>query len=418
MADYGKANQEKVVDYYVYYSIDRQNDTKTIRDFLMKEQGRIRSHMSSSALNGTEIQMELQEKFNEMAEAMRAFRNDQRRKAYDKKLDEAYKNNMVDMAAQPMSQDLFQELEDMFGKGNYQGVINRCQQAFNSNVLDYRLFIYMAQSYMALNDSTNCYNTLGYGLNSYPDNMEILRAGARLSNTGMNDYNTSQAYINRMLEIDPENRYANSEQCYLYECTGHEDMAYQLMDTYMGRYPSDMEFRNLCAYDLVKHSYSRYTEDPTTGSTVIASQEAYNQCLNDCSKAVSIYSDEYTKAAYENAQYYGTTEFNKENVESIAWMFGGGILYCVCGFIALAGGPWGFIGLELIGALVLYCAIRLKMLSHRPYWQINKYILTGEREPSEKKYMTIGSIFTGYMKWSIRASVKMTKFAMRLAFHR
>ena len=43
------------------------------------------------------------------------------------------------------------------------------------------------------------------------------------------------------------------------------------------------------------------------------------------------------------------------------------------------------------------------------YWQIYKYELTGQREPKEKRYITIGNIIAGYMRWSVKIAFGMIR---------
>ena len=275
---------------------------------------------------------------------------------------------------------------------------------------------------MALNNPDNSIRTIDDGLQVHPNNMPLLRAGARFANTGKNDFERSQQYINRMMQIDPENNLAVSEQSYLYLTSGKQDLAYQLIDGYMEKHPNDIDFRRDCAYDLVGYSYDCYTPDPESGAAVIASQEDYQKCLDTCNKAVSLYNDDNTQAALENAKYFGTVEFNDENKKNIMWLFIGGLLYAFGGVMTLVTGiSAGFFNpicliFFVLAALLIFSGIRLRQFSYRPYWQINKFILTGKREKGEGKYIVIGKIFAGYMEWSIKISWALTKFIFRLVF--
>lgn len=340
-----------------------------------------------------------------------------------------------------MAQDLYEEIEAMFLKGNYQGAIRKCMDALNNGVRDYRVYILLAKSYFLLNDTDNSLKTVEDGLQVHPDNLLLLRAGARFSNEGKHDFDRSQKYINKMLEIDSDNNLANAEQSYLYLSTGKEDLAYQLIDQYVEKHPNDSEFRKSCAYDLVGYSYSCYTKAPDSEAYIIASEEDYQKCLDTCNKAASLYKDENVQTALENAQYYGTVEFNDENKENIMWLFIGGIIYLVCGivfllgigfgtvmmismaemsmenFLDMLGGLLGGLVFLVVGILLIRSGFRLRKVSYRPYWQINKFIMTGKREKDEKKYIVIGTIFAGYMKWCIKFVIAMMKFAFYIAFH-
>lgn len=390
------------IDYYVVYSLDRKDDTKTIRKILLKMQGEYCSQASGGSLNDPAILAKLQENKKNIAEAIKTFKNDERRKEYDAMLDAAYEVGKIDVEAQAMAQDLYEEIEAMFMRGNYQGVVRKCMDALNNNVRDYRIYLLLARSYYALNDALRSLKTVDDGLQIHSENMPLLKAGARFSNEGTQDYDRAQGYVNRMMEIDPESPIAAAEQSYLYLTNGKADLAYQMIDEYLEKHPTDQEFRQNCAYDLIGYSYSCYTKVPEGDAYVIASEEDYQKSLDVCNKAASLYSDENTQAALDDAKYFGTVEYNKENTEYIIWLFVGGIMYCLSLYGAVIGIP------------LLYAGYRLRKLSYRPYWQINMSILTGEQAPDEKKYVLIGKIFTGYIKWSFKIAWELVKLAFRL----
>lgn len=421
---------EGIVDYYAIYSIDRNLGTKEIKKLLLQRQGEIRSQMAGGALNAPEILEKLQEAYNEIANVVKVFKNEERRKEYDILLDAAYEAGKIDVEAQTMAQDLYEEIEAMFLKGNYRGAVKKCLEALNNNVKDYRIYILLAKSYFALNDPDKSISTIDDGLSVHPNNMPLLRAGARFSNEGKKDYNKAQSYVNRILEIDADSAIAASEQSYLYMSTGKQDLAYKMIDDYIEKHPSDMEFRKDCAYDMIGYSYSCYTKDPESGAYVIASEEDYQKCLDTCNKAMSIYNDENVQDALDNAKAFGTIEFNDENNESIKWSFIGGAVFWITAIfsapqILSGGGDFGtivsnIIGLLLIfafGGILIYCGVKLKKVSYRPYWQINKFILTGQREKEEARYILIGNILGGLIKWSFKASWAIIKFMFKLIIH-
>lgn len=421
-------NSNNIVDYYAIYQLDRNMSREDILKRLRQLQGEIRSKMSCGSLNSPEILEKLQESFNGIAQAVKTFKTDERRQEYDAALSAAYQAGRVNMEAQKLAQSLYEEIETLFLNGQYHIAIRKCLDALNNNVTYYKFYIILARSYLALNDINNSIGCIENGIKIHPNNLEVLKAGARIANEGASDFNRSQQYVNKMTEIDSDSPLTVSEQTYLYVTNGKTDMAYQLIDDYLNKHPNDNGFRELCAHDLVGYSYSCYTKDPESNSYVIASKEDYQKCLDICNKAASIYQDENVRTALENAKYFGNIEFNDENNKNILWLFIGGGLYAFGGLMMLltgigSGSAAGFFGILIplllmggLGGLCIYSGIKLKQCSYRPYWQINKFILTGEREPEEKKYVMIGKIFAGYMEWSLKLSWKLTKFCFRLAF--
>lgn len=408
---------EGFVDFYSIYGIDRKTGTKEIRKQLLKKQGEIRSNMANGSLNSPEILKKLQEAYNEIANAVKTFKNDERRQEYDAMLDAAYEAGKIDVAAQTMAQDLYEEIEAMFMRGNYRGAVQKCMEALDNNVRDYRIYILLAQSYFALNNPDRSLSTVDDGLKVHPDNLELLRAGARFANEGKDDFEKAQKYVNKMMEIDSESPLTNSEQSYLYMSMGKEDLAYRQIDGYVEKHPNDMQFRKNCAYDLVGYSYTCYTKDPNSDAYVIASQQDYQKCLDSCNKAVSLYDDDNVREALDNAKAFGQIEFNDENKEGIFWLFVSGLVYGAAAISTFASSIIGGIFVMALAALMIFCAFKLRQVSYRPYWQINKFILTGEREPGEGKYILIGKIFAGYMKWSFKIAWGLVKFALRLVMN-
>lgn len=414
---------ESFVDYYAIYSIDRNLETKEIKKLLVQRQGEIRSQMAGGALNAPEILDKLQEAYNEIANAVKVFKTEERRKEYDVLLDAAYEAGKIDVEAQTMAQDLYEEIEAMFMKGNYRGAVKKCLDALNNNVKDYRIYILLAKSYFALNDPDKSLSTVDNGLLVHPNNIPLLRVGARFSNEGKKDYNRAQSYVNKIMEMDANSSIAVSEQSYLYMSTGKHDLAYKMIDDYMEQHPSDMEFRKDCAYDMVGYSYNCYTKDPKSGAYVIASEEDYQKCLDTCNKAMSIYNDENIKEALDNAKAFGEVEFNDENNAGIFGLFFiGGTMSCfailsfiffIASIVGLFCGEFRNMGdffetlCAAIGVLIItgcvsakfiYQGIKLRQVSYRPYWQIYKFILTGQREKEEEKYIKIGEKVTHDLK--------------------
>lgn len=419
---------ENIIDYYAVYALDRKLDAQAIKKKLRSIQGDIRENMSSGSLNSNEVMAKLQESFNQVAEALKVFKNKETKEEYDAQLDAAYANGVLNTEAQTMAEDLYAEIEAMFLKGNYQGAARKCTDALNNNVRDARIYGLLARSYYALQDFSRSLQTVVEGVKIHPENMELLRMGARFSNEGKEDYNTAQEYINRMFSIDANNKFAYAEQIYLYLCTGKNDLAYQNIDEYLQGNPHDNEFRRTCAYDLVGFSYSYYTKDESSGSYVLISKEAYENCVAVCDKAASLYNDENTINCLNTAKSYGEIEFNEDNKENIKWTAIAGVIYIASAFMYTASGM--FTGenlletivamgpvflLFVLGVAVLYCAYGLYQVSKRPYWQIYKYYLTGQREKKEKIFIIIGTILAGYMKFAWKFTKWMFRFCMRLA---
>lgn len=408
---------EGFIDYYTLFIIDRANTTKDIRKLLLQRQGEVRSNMTNGSLNESAVLKKAQELFDKLASAIKVFKTDERRKEYDTILDEAYKQGKINTEMQKASQEYYEKILELITKGNYNGAIRMCYDALNEHLQDYRIYVLLARSYFAINNFEQSIKVVEDGLKAYPENMQLLQAGARFLNNGKQDYDNSQKYINRMIQINSEHPLAVSEQSYLYMSIGKEELAYRMIDEYVENNPNNVEFRKNVAYDLIGQSYSCYTEDKD--AYVIANKENYNKCVEMCSKAASLCSDPTVNSALENAKSYGNIEFNEENKESIIWLFVGGLIYLAGGIIQLQLFKkfniylliMFILGIGLIGAGAM-----LIKHSYRPYWQIYKFLLTGKREKGEKAFIIIGNIFAGYIKWGLKIAWRFFRFLIALGF--
>lgn len=87
------------------------------------------------------------------------------------------------------------------------------------------------------------------------------------------------------------------------------------------------------------------------------------------------------------------------SVNDMGFSFGlGGLLCILCG----------------IGCGFVY--VNLRNVSKRQYWQINKYYMTGERLPKEQFYINIGTALTFIFKYTVKFTIEVNKFILKLLF--
>ncbi len=407
------AGVQPILDYYRLYDIDRNWKAKEIVNIIRKKQADARTQMAALQGRDEETLKKVQKIFNQASEALKNFKTEDKKKAYDKSLDEAYKNGQIDHEAQKQAENLMEEIEAMFIKGNYKAVVKACNDALNRKLYDEKLFSYMAKSYNFLGEFLKAFKSIEDGVKMYPSSIDILSTGARLYNVSKRDFDMSQGMINQMFKLDPDNKWANVEQIYLYLMFDKEDLAYKTLDQYLNLHPQDNEFKKACAHDLISYSMQFHVKDPETGVYLLISKESYDKCVEIAEKAVRIYEDEITREALDTIRKFGEIEFNKDNKENIGWTIFAGALYLLGGVVALGESFFGLFGFA-ISAVLFFCAYELYQVSKRPYWQIYKYYLTGRREPKEKVYIFIGKLLSFYMRWSIKAAIKVIEICMSL----
>lgn len=404
-----KRQSGQFVDYYQKFSLDPNFSAEEIVAQLRSMQGKRMKQAEMNPFN-YELQERIEEDLREFEVAIKIFEKDKTK--YDKELEKAYKNGKVSEEVKPITGDFLSELANTLAIGDCGGVVRKCTEALNNNVKDVRLYHYLAMANYGSDNIKLAFNAITLALTEYPNDFFALRLGARYS-TEVGAYEYAQGYINRMFEIYPENPTTISEQCYLYEQMGKEEMAFKLIDEYLEKNPTDEDFRRACAYDLVALSHSFYIEDSSSGSMIIASQEKYEKCLATCNKANEIYRDSMTESVLQNAKFFGQTKYNDENLRHTLALFGGALIYGLLGMSIFHVGPNPGAGMMLtLSLLLFYSGIRLTQVSFRPYWQINKFFMTGKRERSEQFYIWIGNIFAFYLKWSFKISIWIFTFIM------
>lgn len=395
-----------LVDYYQKFNLDRNKSAKELTTQLRSMQGDRMKQATIDPYN-YELQAKVNKDVRAIEAAIKIFEHD--KDQYDKELAKAYEAGKVAQEVRQAPQGFFSELDAMLNVGNYSMIIERCNESLSNNVKDVRLYHYLAMANYGSGNVVGAFDIITTALTEYHDDFFLLRLGARYS-ANVRAFGYAQGYVDRLLEVYPENPLASSDQCYLYEQMGKEERAFKLINDYLEKNPNSTEFRQACSYDLVTLSHSCYIEDSSSGSMIIATQEKYEKCLATCNKAAEIYKDDMTTAVLESAQFFGKTEYNWENFRHTLALFLGSLIYGVLGltfFLQHGTNPGAGLFITL-GAFLLYSGIRLIQVSFRPYWQINKFYMTGKRERSEQFYIWVGNVFAFYLKWSIKIAIAIT----------
>lgn len=425
--DFNK-NQNAMIDYYEVYgehiNIDqpRKEIYKTLNNMLKTQ----KRHLQISEQNADESMIEkINYEIDLLHEAIKIFRKDDNREKYDKALEKARKDGNINHLEQKKAKDILEEIHRLFSQQLYPAVVNKCTEAFNEGTHISELYRLMSLSYFELGKGSDSIKAINDGLIHNPDDKNLLYTGAELAFQISDDTSISQGYINRILEISPNDPQALAKQCFLYMYNNKQDLSYKKIDEYLECYPDDQVFRRACAYNLVRYvSFSMFTTDEY-GNSYVSNKEAYDNGFNACSKALELYRDDGIARTYEDVKSLGETSYNNENTSHIIYLILGGIVYLVFGILLfLAGlsslGPIMFIIstiLEGLGIGLMYSGYMLRKESYRPQWQIDKYDMTGIREPSEEKYINIGNKFVSFMKFTFKAGMFITKIYLAvLAF--
>lgn len=409
------SNNERILDYYKAFALDRSWDEKQLRKELGKAQRTFMRRQSTT--NDKEELDQINQTLDILDKAIECLSHPDARKKYDAELDKAYQAGMVNDEAEAQARDALEKARLFYEKGQIQLAAKFALEAINNKVNDPTAYEILAKCYYDSGDYSHSIETVDKALSVYIDNEYFLWLSARI-NTIVERYDVAQQRINRMLELDPNSSQAHAEQIHFYMYADKEEIAFQQIEQYISQNPGDVAFKQETAYNLISFTNTCYLEDPETGSLVIADKASYTRCITLCQKAYSIYQDEYTKDNLESAQYFGQREFNSNNSYELKWLWGLGafsLLGVIPMFSEISSISDFFVifpSMLLLLCIYLVPAILLTIVSFRPYWQINRIYYTGKAGWFETLVIWWGKITVAIVKWSFKLFFWLIRFIL------
>ncbi|MBO5054782.1 MAG: hypothetical protein J6C64_00295 [Lachnospiraceae bacterium] len=411
------AKNVPMIDYYKEFNIDRTLDEKSIKQQLVKLQ---QIHLRrQSATNDKEELSILEEIINKIGDAIHFLTKKNLRQQYDADLEKAYAEGKVSTEDVSKAKDLLEQAEQMFRRGRFKQAVEYAVEAIENNPTGEEAYDMAIRSYAAMEQYDSAFKLLNKAVGSVVNKDYFIWLSARLNIVGLHNYEAAQEKINELLERNPDNETAHSEQIFLYMHAGKEDLAFNEIDQYIAKHPDADAFRKESAYNIINFSKSSYVTDPKDGVAIIADKQGYSRILKLRNKACEIYRDEYTKKMLDDAKFYGQRKFNKDNLKNLIWMWIVGICFGF-EFIIYGGRAATDIGnmdnmmagiiVILLGVFLLAMPTLLTVVSFRPYWQLNRIYLTGNAGAFETTVITIGNIYTFLVKkalWLLWTCIKL-----------
>lgn len=402
---------ERILDYYKAFGLDRSWDEKTLRKELGKAQRTFMRRQSTT--NDKEELDQINQTLEILDKAIECLSHPDARKSYDKELDKAYQAGMVNDEAEAQARDALEKAKQFYAKGQIQLAAKFALEAINNKVNDPTAYEILAKCYYDSGDYSASIDTVDKALTVYVDNTYFLWLSARI-NTIVERYDVAQQKINRMLELDPNSSQAHAEQIHFYMYAEKEDIAFQQIDQYLAQNPNDTDFKRETAYNLISFTNTCYLEDADTGSLVIADKKSYTKCMSLCQKAYSLYQDEYTKNNLESAQFFGQREFNHNNSYELKWLWGLSALslFVIVPAFGEMRSIADFFSILFAACIYFVPAILLTIVSFQPYWQINRIYYTGKAGWFETLVIWWGKITVAIVKWSWKIMWWIVRFIL------
>lgn len=405
---------ERILDYYKAFGLDRSWDEKTLRKELGKAQRTFMRRQSTT--NDKEELDQINQTLEILDKAIECLSHPDARRSYDKELDKAYQAGMVNDEAEAQARDALEKAKQFYAKGQIQLAAKFALEAINNKVNDPTAYEILAKCYYDSGDYSASIDTVDKALAVYVDNTYFLWLSARI-NTIVERYDVAQQKINRMLELDPNSSQAHAEQIHFYMYAEKENIAFQQIDQYIAQNPNDTDFKRETAYNLISFTNTCYLEDADTGSLVIADKKSYTKCMSLCQKAYSLYQDEYTKSNLESAQFFGQREFNHNNSYELKWLWGLSALslFVIIPMFSEIHSFSDCISLLIMLCLYLVPAILLTIVSFQPYWQINRIYYTGKPGLFETIVVGWGRLTVALVKLAWRITWGIVRFFLSFA---
>ncbi len=401
---------ELVVTYDLYkvLNLDRAWDCKTIKKNVLAEQSLWTKR--NGATNDTKQRMLIEERLELLQEGCKHLFKEIKRKIYDEALDKAYKAGKISNEEEEKLKDILAQAKAYYRKGNIKLAAKYAQEAIDGQIGDASAYNILARCHFDSNNPKRALEVIDQGSKIFNDDLNLVWLGARYATIGTQDYNDAQRRINVLLEKAPNNALGYAEQAYLYLYKGDEQLAFSEIDNYIVAHPTDKAFKKESAYNIATYAKQTCYQAGNDGGVMIAGKEDYQKNLRLCTKAEELYKDEYTTKLRETAQYFGQKEWDSWNTENVKTLSIYGTLFLILGAF-----HWIF---AAIGGFFLVMDALTIYFSFRPYYEINRNWINGQRSGLEKIVHAISNKMADWsyrmFHWLIRAVWELFKLLIKI----
>lgn len=392
-------SEKNFIDYYEMFGLDRSMTEGQLKKALGKLSFENSQREGCTDPNNIKERKEVLLTKKIILEAMKTLGNATRRKEYDARLDEAIRAGTVSHEKSREVQDIIERTRKYYEQRKYELALSSAQEALKNNANSDEMYEIMTRSYFMLGDYYESLDAVDKGANIFQNAIGLwwLRIRIRIM---MEMYDEAQAELNEALNKFQQNPQFAAEQAYLYFHSGQFDVGKRIIDSYLSHNPSDMQYRQYVAYNLIEISNYCYKYDSQAEIACIVKQQDYEQCLQLVTWANEYYQDDYTLEVLQDIQSYGELKYDEDNkIKSIVYM-GVTILAAVVGLCMLIGGAEGAYIAFIIAAIGFVLKKVIDKYSYCAVWEINRDYYRGYKENSGNWLYNIASApFDVAMSW-------------------
>lgn len=364
-----------MINYYIEFGLNQSSSCEELCAQLFKEK---KKWITRQNANSIEKRQEAERKVLLIEEASKIFSDKLAKEKYDFNLMREEKRtggSQGAQATQPAPQPqpgtrsqhsgmTVEEAVDIAQKNYDSGYssknIDFCQRVIASGLEAAALYNYLGLAYWEVDDLQNAASTFAAAIEKYPDVATLYSNLGSLYLTSTTQYGTARIYIDRALELDPGDSFAQYLDIYYMFLTGEVDAAEEKIQAHILQNPFDTEFKERAANAYLNYS-DKFLIQADNGDAYFPSQEAYDSVLYYRKKANEILSNQRTKEIVERTEKAGKRTIEKE---TRIVLIGLGVL----GLLSLPVGILWWIGAVVLG-----------YFAYIPAWKAYAMDLSGKR---------------------------------------
>lgn len=370
------------IDYYDIFHLERSMSEKEIKKKMTEWSIMLTQMDGSTDPSNIAEKKQLREKKECLREARKILFNAEKRKQYDMELDAALRAGQVNHQKTREIKDALERARRYFEQQHYTQAIEAAREAIDNHANTDEPYEIISRSQFMEGDYTESLETLDQGAEIYQGSQTLWWLRVRM-HIRMEQYEEAQILLNRAREQFRDSIRFEAEQAYLYFHAEKSELGNRTMETYLQQHPSDSEYRQQMAYNLIELSNYCYRYDTESQMQMIIDQKDYDRCLELVRAANRIYQDDYTKAALEDVRYYGERDYDEESKVIKKTYMGISAAVGLIGLIALLMGSGAALILLAVAALFLVFQRVIDKNSYLPRWQLNRDYYRGYKETGD-----------------------------------
>lgn len=401
----------KFIDYYAEFEIERTADCNEIRNIL----GSLETdYLQQRAVCITSAQMEvMQNLLDIIGDAIYYLANEERRKKYDKKLEQKAKSGELNQQQIQANSD-YEQAQFYEERGKAKEAIIFAERAIAQNIYNQDAYELMIRCCYQVGDYQKALDVAeSKAIRMYPGEASFPQYAARIR-TLQGDYDGAGSHIQNLMSKYSDDAAGYIEQAVMYLYMSEDDRfpdsqkkqarndAETEINRYLNEHSNDERYRSSIATALIGLSERHYSSYEGVTCKIIATKEDYASIRALHEWAGEISSDTNIQSAVNDVRQQGSLKYNWDNTKS---------LICLILLTILSVPSLSFVAI----AAFFVPLILLIKVSLRPLWMIDRIRYTGHVDLLERFMVLYGQLAIKFAEWSWKFTIWLIKFAFSLA---